>query len=180
MKVVDETGVTVEFGQTGELCVRCPWMFVGYEGMESLYHEVVDEMKWFHTGDLAHFRQDGNLVVDGRITEFVAIQTVKYFPWEVENALKDCPGSQYVVAVGVPDERLSNVFCACVVPQSNVALTVDDVKRYSDDVFLEEGTGGGVTIKPKYYLIFDKILITSSGKIDRRGMAGAAKERLGL
>ena len=180
LKVIDENGSVVEFGDQGELCVRSAWKFVGYFGSSDLYEKNVDVKGWFHSGDLAHFRQDGNIVVDGRKIENVIMQSVKYFPWDVEKTLRNCPGAQTVIAVGVPEQRLSNVFCACVVPKHGVTLTADDVKRYSDEVFLEEGTAGGITIKPRYYLIFDKVLLTSSGKINRLGMAKAAKERLGL
>ena len=180
LKVINENGSVVELGYQGELCVRSSWKFVGYFGSSDLYNKAIDFKCWFHTGDVAHFRQDGNIVIDGRRSENVIMQSAKYFPWDVEKILRSCPGAQTVVAVGVPEQRLSNVFCVCVVPKHGVTLTADDVKRYSDEVFLEEGTAGGITIKPRYYLIFDKVLYTSSGKINRLGMTKAAKERLGL
>ena len=108
------------------------------------------------------------------------MQTIKYFPWEIEKPLRKCPGIKEAIAVGVPDFRLNQVICACAVPETNVSLTEEKLKQFCDDTFLEESTATRISLKPKYHLIFDDFPLTSSGKLDRRRLGIMAKERLGL
>lgn len=180
VKIIDNQDQVVPLGETGELCVRSTWKFTGYKGMPELSQEVVDSLGWFHTGDIAHIRRDGNIVVDGRIKELISMQTVKYFPWEIENILMKCSGVKYAIAVGVPDVRLTQVVCACVVPEEGVAFTEEHVKKFCDDTFLDESTSAGLSLKPKYHIVLNELPLSSAGKIDRRRIGIIAKERLGL
>lgn len=180
MKIIDIHGNVVPVGTKGELCIRSTWMFVGYLGMEDLFREVVDNLGWFHTGDIAHFRKDGYCIADGRSKEMISIGTYKVFPWTVERALKNIQGAGNVFAVGVPDPRLNQVVCACVLPKPGVTITEADLKKFCDDTFLEESTSMGVSLKPRYHIILDKVPLTSSGKNDRNAIALQAAERLGL
>ena len=180
IKIVDEKDNVVPRGVAGQMCTRSPWRFNGYYGMPELFEKAVDSHGWFHPGDIARVRADGNIVVEGRTQERISMQTFKYFPWEVEKTLRKCPDTKFALAVGVPDPRLNQVVCACVVPKPGVTFTVEYLKKFCDDAFLEESTAGGLSLKPKYYLILPEIPLTSSGKIDRRRIGFIAKEKLGL
>ena len=180
IKIIDNQAQVVPLGESGELCVLSTWKFSGYKGMPELSQEVVDSLGWFHTGDMAHIRQDGNIVVGGRIKELISMQTVKYFPWEIENILIKCSGVKYAIAVGVPDARLTQVVCACVVPEEGVAFTEEHLKKFCEDTFLEVSTSAGLSLKPKYHLVLNELPLSSAGKIDRRRIDIIAKERLGL
>ena len=180
MKVVDEKDNVVPRGVSGQLCTRSPWRFNGYYGMPEIFEMAVDSLGWFHPGDIAHVRADGNIVVEGRTQEMISMQTFKYFPWEVETTLRKCPDAKFALAIGVPDPRLHQVVCACVIPQPDSSLTVENLKKFCDDTFLEESTAGGLSFKPKHYLILPELPLTSSGKIDRRRIGIIAKEKLGL
>lgn len=179
-KIIDDSGKVMPVGITGELCIRCTWRFAGYRNMENAFREAVDSQGWFHTGDIAHFRFDGNCIIGGRKREMISIATNKYFPWTVERALKNIQGAENAYAVGVPDPRLNQVVCACVLPKTGVSLTEHDVKNFCDETFLEESTSMGVGLKPRYYIILEKVPLTPSGKLDRRTMAALAKEKLGF
>ena len=179
-KVVDDQGNVVPRGVSGDLYIRTMSKFSGYRGNPELSREAVDALGWFHTGDIAHFRPDGNIVIDGRIKELITMQTVKYFPWDIEKELKKCQGVKLAFAVGVPDTRLTEVICACVVPNEGVAFTEEDLVKFCNDTFLEEATSAGLSLKPKYHLVFDTLPLTTSGKIDRRRIGIIAKEKLGL
>ena len=180
MKIVNEEGHVVPIGTSGELCLRSTWRFSGYEGMPELYDAVMDSSGWFHTGDIAHVRGDGNFVADGRAKEMISMQTFKYFPWDIEKTLKKCPGAKHALAIGVPDPRLNQVVCACIVPEPGINLTDETIKQFCDDTFLENATSAGLSLKPKYCLVFDELPLTPSGKVDRRRLGFLAKDKLGL
>ena len=180
IKIIDNNGDVVPFGELGEMCIRSTWRFVGYKNMPELLRCAVDAVGWFHSGDIAHIRPDGNIVIDGRKQDLITMQTVKYFPWDIEKTLRKCPAVKEVVAVGVPDTRLNQVICACVVPEVGENFTENSLKEFCNDHFLPEATSAGLSLKPKYHLIFDDIPLTSSGKIDRRRIGLLAKEKLNL
>ena len=180
LKVVDENGSVVSVGTQGELCVRTCFRFATYRGMEELFHEVVDSQNWIHTGDMARIRADGNYVIDGRKREMISIGLHKFFPWSIEKTLRKIPGAKNVFAVGVPDIRLGQVVCACVLPEPGSSLSKADVKQFCDEMFLEKPTAFGINVKPIYHIIMDQVPLTGSGKVDRRTIGLMAKEKLGL
>ena len=180
VKIVDDKGTVVPYGDSGEMYVRVAWRLSGYKNSPGLFHEVVDSQGWFHSGDIAHIRPDGNIVIEGRNKELVSIQGLKYFPWAIEKYLKKCAGVKHAIATGVLDVRLGQAICACVVPAENVNFSVDVLKQFCDDTFLEETTAFGISLKPKYYLVLDELPLTSTGKTNRRGINDIARERLGL
>ncbi|KAK3592923.1 hypothetical protein CHS0354_011723 [Potamilus streckersoni] len=180
IKIVDENGDTVKRGASGELFVRTIGRFVGYSKMPDLFEKVVDKAGWFHTGDIAHIRDDGNIVMDGRQAEVVSIGTLKFFPWEVEKVLLRCPGVKAAYAVGVPDIRLNQVVCAVIMRRTESLVTEEEIKKFCDENFVEVSTAMGVTIKPRYVIFIDKIPLLGSGKINRNEIASIARLRLRL
>ena len=159
IKIIDEIGNVVPIGEQGELCVRSNWRCFGYKSAPKSLREAIDSSGWFHTSDIAHVRRDGNVFIDGRKQDLITMQTVKYFPWDIEKILSKCPGIREVCATGVPDDRLNQVICACVVPDSQTGnvYTVDHIKKFCNENFLDEATSAGLNLKPRHYLIFDDI-----------------------
>lgn len=180
VKLIDNSGAVVPVGEQGEICVRSVWRFVSYQNSGEQFREAVDPHNWFHTRDIGHLRKDGNVIVHGRIKEWISSGTVKFFPWSIENSLSKIPGVDQVFAVGVPDPRLYQVVCACVLPKPDVTLTVEDLKKFCDETFVDVSTAVGVSSKPRYYVIMNEVPLTRSGKIDRRTVSIRAQEQLGL
>ena len=182
IKLIDESGNVVPIGEQGELCIRSTWRCYGYKNAPESLRGTIDNAGWFHSCDVAHIRPERNIVIDGRTQDLIMMQTVKYFPWDIEKTLRKCPGIKEATAVGVPDVRLNQVICACVVPEPDAreTFTVEYLKQFCNENFMDEATSAGLSLKPRYYLIFDIFPLTSSGKLDRRRIAALAKERLCL
>ncbi|XP_052795567.1 3-[(3aS,4S,7aS)-7a-methyl-1,5-dioxo-octahydro-1H-inden-4-yl]propanoyl:CoA ligase-like [Mya arenaria] len=181
MKVVDDSGLVVPVGTSGELLTRATWRFAGYWGLtDQPSGGAVDALGWFHTGDIGHMRSDGNFVIDGRLREMVSTGSMKFFPWSTEKILKTLPGAATAFAVGVPDKRLKEVICACVVPKPESGLTAEDLEKFCSEKFVHESTGPVVGLKPKYHVLLDSVPLLASGKVNRRKIAEIAKEKLGL
>jgi acyl-CoA synthetase (AMP-forming)/AMP-acid ligase II len=121
-RVVDEAGAPQGWGWPGELQLRGPSVFSGYEGGAG-----PREGGWFPTGDLARLWPGGFFQFVGRAGERLKVGGFSVFPAEVEEALRAHPAVSDVVLVGLPDPRLGEVPAALVVPRA---------QRFDADEFL--------------------------------------------
>ena len=78
--------------------------------------------------------------------------------------------------IGVPDKRLGENICACVIPKQGVTLTKEDMLHYFDEAYItEEGLG----ITPSYFIFMDTFQ-TFNAKIDKNGLKRMAIEKFNL
>lgn len=180
MKIVDQSGRTVPVDVQGEICARNTWRFSGYLAVSPPSLDVVDTHGWFHTGDIGRMRSDGNFVLEGRAKEVISTGTNKYFPWVFECRLRKMPNISHAVAIGVPDERLGEVVCACVVPKTGYPINEESIKTFCDQIFIDGPNVLGIAMKPKYHLVLETLPVTSTGKIDRRQIGTIAREHFNL
>ncbi|MCP3974322.1 MAG: long-chain fatty acid--CoA ligase [bacterium] len=99
------TGIEAKISDDGELMVRGAGVFKGYLGKPDKTAEVLDQEGWFHTGDLAEFTEDGDLVLLDRESAIMELQNgTKLAPTEVENSLKFSPyiSQAVLIAHGKP------------------------------------------------------------------------------
>lgn len=114
IRTVDFAGNEVQPGEEGRLQVYGPTLFVGYaERLETTRASF--EGRWFDTGDLAKIDADGYVNISGR-TKDVIIRGGENIPVSyVENVLYENPKLDSVAIVAVPDPRLQERACACVI-----------------------------------------------------------------
>ena len=74
MKIVDvSTGENLPAHKTGELCIRGPQVMPGYLDNEKATEETIKK-GWLHTGDIAHFDEDGNIFISDRLKELIKVK----------------------------------------------------------------------------------------------------------
>jgi acyl-CoA synthetase (AMP-forming)/AMP-acid ligase II len=95
----------------------------------------------------------------------------KFFPREVEEVLYAHPAILYCAIVGLPDPRLGERNCLCVVPKpGQTAPTLEEVLRFLGDGF--------ATYKlPERLVLLDELPFTPTGKIQRHRLVKAILER---
>jgi acyl-[acyl-carrier-protein]-phospholipid O-acyltransferase/long-chain-fatty-acid--[acyl-carrier-protein] ligase len=102
-----ETGAELSPHDTGMLWLRGPNIFEGYLHDPARTAEVLHD-RWFKTGDLARFDEDGFLFIEGRLSRFSKIGGEMVPHETVESAIckaLDLPADERVVALtGIPDE----------------------------------------------------------------------------
>jgi len=167
IRVVDpSTGAGRAPGEEGALQVRGPFLFVGYaERLPLTRQQMVpaddDRGEWFDTGDLAYIDAEGYLRISGR-TKDVIIRGGENIPVAyVENVLYEHPSIDNVAVVAVPDPRLQERACACVVPKAGAVLTFEEMR-----VFLAE-KGVAKQYWPEKLVILDDFPKTPSGKVQK-------------
>ena len=92
--------------------------------------QAIDQSGWLHTGDVATVRDDGAIRFLGRYKDLLKVGGENVDPAEVESFLSTHPDIAQVQVVGVPDPRLSEVVCACIVPKSNCSVTTADLDTF--------------------------------------------------
>jgi acyl-CoA synthetase (AMP-forming)/AMP-acid ligase II len=68
-----DTHLPLKRGKTGELCVHGDNVFSGYLGEKRDPFIILDNKKWYRTGDLGYEDPDGNIILSGRIKRFAKI-----------------------------------------------------------------------------------------------------------
>ncbi|MEM9164653.1 MAG: amino acid adenylation domain-containing protein, partial [Cyanobacteria bacterium P01_F01_bin.4] len=120
----DEAGQAVGPGQVGEICVRSPYLALGYwqnpEKTRQAFLPDPDggERRIYRTGDLGKFLPDGCLVHQGRTDFQVKIRGYRVELSEIELALVRHDSVKEVVVVGRADPMGAQRLIAYVVPVS--------------------------------------------------------------
>lgn len=115
LRIADEEGNELCPGHVGEVQVRGPGVMRGYWRDEQQTSAAFLD-GWLRTGDLGFLREDGNLVLVGRMKELYIRGGYNVYPLEVENVLSRHPGVAQVAVVGVPTAVIGEIGHAFVVP----------------------------------------------------------------
>ena len=173
-KVIDpETGETLPPSTVGELLVRGYAVMQGYYKRPDATAEAIDDNGWFHTGDVATMRDDGSIRFMGRYKDMLKVGGENVDPTEVEALLLEHPAVNKVQVIGVPDARLTEVACACVVVEPGQAITDADLDGFC------RGKMASFKI-PRHLVVVDDYPMTSSGKVQKYLLRQMAAEQLGL
>lgn len=131
LRTVDPaTGLDVASGRAGELLVRGPELFVGYDDPAAT-EAAFAEGGWFRTGDLATVDDEGWLTIVGRIKDVIIRAGENIATMELERVLEAHPAVREAVVVGEPDLRVGERVCAFVVLDE--PFTLEDCRRWFDE-----------------------------------------------
>lgn len=160
IRVVDFAGNEPPVGEEGRLQVKGPFLFVGYaERMEMTREQY--EGEWFDTGDLARIDADGYVRISGR-TKDVIIRGGENIPVSyVENVLYEDERIDSVAVVALPDPRLQERACACVILKDGESLTFAGMQAFL------AGKGVAKQYWPERLVVLPEFPKTPSGKIQK-------------
>jgi len=104
LKVMDEAGVEVARGETGELWVTGPGILWGYYKRPAANAEAF-RGAWFCTGDIVRQDEDGYFFIVGRMKEMVKRSGENVAAREVEAVLNEIDTIAESAVIPVPDEK---------------------------------------------------------------------------
>ncbi|MGW6705235.1 class I adenylate-forming enzyme family protein [Streptomyces sp. NPDC054956] len=102
VRILDEAGAEVPFGETGEIAVRGPQVVPGYWGLPADTAKAFPDGE-LRTGDVGFMDADGWLYVVDRKKDMICASGFKVWPREVEDVLYTHPAVREAAVVGVPD-----------------------------------------------------------------------------
>jgi acyl-CoA synthetase (AMP-forming)/AMP-acid ligase II len=129
-RVVDEHGVECPPGAVGEILTYGPSVTIGYYNNPDANRRSFTRDGWFHTGDLGVFDDRGYLRIVGRTKEMIIRGGANIYPREIEEVLYQHPKVMDAAVVGLPDHRLGERTCACIVPKAGQTITLAEVTDF--------------------------------------------------
>lgn len=173
LKLVDEDGNEVPQGEFGELLVRGPYTISGYYRAPEQNREAFTPDGFYRSGDRARITADGNIQVGGRMKEQINRAGEKIVPAEVESWLLAHPDIKDAVLIGLPDDRLGERSCACLLTEGK-AIDLAEIHRFLQDRSVARYK------MPDQIECFDAWPLTSVGKINKAKLkelaAGSARK----
>ncbi|XP_063702827.1 probable 4-coumarate--CoA ligase 1 [Culicoides brevitarsis] len=163
IKIISEEGKSLGPLENGEICIKQPFMFLGYYGNEKAYREIKDSDGWLHTGDLGYFDENGYLFIVGRKKEMIKYKGYQISPGVIETIIQETTGLTQVCVVAVEENKQgTDLPAAVIVLPKNFLLTQDDIKAILDANLddIKKLRGGIYFVK--------NLPMTPSGKVQRR------------
>lgn len=152
------SGRVLAAGQTGELWVRGPELFVGYADPADTVPRIAGG-GWFRTSDLGIVDEDGWLRIVGRMSDIIIRGGEKISAPEVETALEAHPWVSHAAAVPYADAVMGERVAAVVVAEE--AFDLDECRRW----FARRGIAKYKT--PERVVRVASLPTMASGKADR-------------
>ena len=162
--IIDEKNFIVAKGNVGELCLVGPQMASGYWKMPELTAEkfvhcpfLPGDVKMYKTGDLARYREDGNIELVGRKDFQIKIRGFRIEPGEIENVAVKYDGIETVVVVA---KEMGNEKQLVLYYTSNAQVDEKRLKEYLSKYLADY-------MVPNFYVHLDEMPRNANGKIDR-------------
>ncbi|KAF2712707.1 4-coumarate-CoA ligase-like protein [Pleomassaria siparia CBS 279.74] len=170
-RIVDDSGADVEPGKPGEVLVTGPIVCKGYYNNPAADAESFTG-EWFHTGDIAEFRNGLFYIVD-RKKELIKYKGMQVAPAELEALLINHDDIADAAVIGVPTEDGHNEVPRAYVVADKSKIGEDGIKEYvKKHVGNHKWLRGGV-------MFLDAIPKSPAGKILRKDLRLLAKRETG-
>ena len=114
---------------------------------------------WFHSEDLATWRQDKYIQVQDRLKDVIISGGENISSVEIESQLYNHPAILQVAVVAKPDEKWGEVPCAFIETKPDTQVSEEDLVKFCRENL------AGFKIPKKF--IFCEIPKTSTGKIQK-------------
>ena len=159
-----DSGTPTAQGTVGELVVRGPSLMEGYHRMPVETSKSFLADGFFRTGDLVTMEDGGYVTIVGRCKAMIIRGGYNIYPRELEDVLRTHPALDDSCVVGIPNDVLGELVCACVVSVEGAIITGDELKA-----FVREQVAAYKI--PDVVRFFDAFPLTGSGKVKRRELA---------
>ncbi|GGT75860.1 hypothetical protein GCM10010272_19030 [Streptomyces lateritius] len=160
VRILDETGAEVPFGEQGEIAVRGPQVVPGYWGLPEATAQTFPDGE-LRTGDIGFMDEDGWLYVVDRKKDMINASGFKVWPREVEDVLYAHPAVREAAVVGIPDPYRGETVKAYVSLRPGAVVDPVELSAYCEQRL-------AAYKYPREVEILPELPKTTSGKILRR------------
>jgi fatty-acyl-CoA synthase len=175
-KTIDPvTGLDRPLGLPGELLARGPILTTGYYKKDEETRAAFNADGWLHTGDVGVITPDGYLTLTGRLKETYRCGGEMVMPREIEELLNEHPLVSQAFVVGLPDMKMGEVGCACILPAGDILPDPQEL--------IELCTSRLARFKVPRHVVFltaAELPLTATGRAQKFKLADLAQERLSV
>ncbi|MEU2796729.1 AMP-binding protein [Streptomyces sp. NPDC007117] len=160
VRILDEEGREVPFGEQGEIAVRGPQVVSGYWNLPEATAAAFPDGE-LRTGDIGFMDAAGWLYVVDRKKDMINASGFKVWPREVEDVLHTHPAVREAAVVGVPDAYRGETVRAYVSLRPGTSVGPGELGAYCEERL-------AAYKYPREVEILTELPKTASGKILRR------------
>tara|TARA_Y100000813_G_C24156900_1_gene350117 strand:+ start:774 stop:2318 length:1545 start_codon:yes stop_codon:yes gene_type:complete len=162
VKVVDDDGKELPWGEVGELYIKGPNITPGYwNNPEATKNSFEDG--WLKTGDAARFDEEGFVYIVDRWKDMYISGGENVYPAEVENVLYQLPQIAEAAIIGVPDERWGETGIAFISLKEGESLEEKEIIQHCIDNLAKFKV-------PKSVEFIDALPRNATGKVLKRNL----------
>jgi len=160
--VKNDKGEQQVFDEAGELCVRGPQVMKEYWNRPKETANVMDAEGWLHTGDIAVINEGGFVKLVDRLKDLIIVSGFNVYPNEVEGVVAAHPKVLEVGAIGVANEKSTEVVKIYVVKKDQ-SLTEQELQDYCHKEMTRYKC-------PKFITFLDELPKSNVGKVLRKDL----------
>ena len=160
LKLLDDEGLQVGPGQSGEIAIKGPQVMAGYWQRPDETAKVMTPDGYFKSGDIGVVDEHGFFKIVDRKKDMILVSGFNVFPTELEDVVSQLAGVMECACVGVADAKTGEAV-KLVIVKKDPNLTEADVRE-----FCKENLTGYK--QPKIVEFRTELPKTPVGKILRR------------
>ena len=168
--ILDGAGAFLPPDEVGEIVVRGPEVFGGYEDNPDANLQAFFE-GWFRTGDLGYVDRDGYLFIVGRVKELINRGGFKVSPSTVDAAVMRHPEVVDAATFAVPHVTLGEDVITAAVVREPARVTVQELRDFAFEHL-------AAFMIPSQIVLVPELPRTSAGKLKRAELAETLRNRL--
>ena len=171
IRIVDDDRMDCPPGTAGEILTYGPSVSIGYYDNPDANARSFSPDGWFATGDIGSLDASGYLKIVDRKKELIIRGGANIYPREIEEVLYQHPKVLEAAAVGIPDQRLGERVCACIVVRPGENLSFEELSAFLRDKI--------ATYKlPEFVQLLDTLPRTPTGKVQKGPLREVVLERM--
>ena len=163
LKIADEEGRELPYGEVGELMTRSTNNMLGYWNLPDATASTMDDDGWIRSGDAAYMDKDGYLFIHDRMKDMIISGGENIYPAEVESAIYGHPDILEVAVIGIPDDKWGEAVKAVCVPKAGHEIDPESVAAWTREKL------AGFKV-PKSVDVIEALPRNASGKILRKDL----------
>lgn len=174
--LLDESGHRLDREGEGEIVIRSRHLSPGYWGAaadrQTRFADDPDEpgVRWYRTGDLGRYLEDGAIGLIGRTDFQVKIRGIRVELGEVEATLKRLPKVDEAVVAAREDTPGERYLVAYLVLEKGASASVTEVRAFLGERLPDFAV-------PSTYVFLEELPYTVNRKIDRAALPAPTRER---
>ncbi|MDH6677004.1 acyl-CoA synthetase (AMP-forming)/AMP-acid ligase II [Rhodococcus sp. LBL1] len=161
MEIRDPFGEWLPDGMEGEVCVRSPFVMLGYWNDPDATAASITPDRWLRTGDYGVV-EDGRLRLTGRRSDLILRGGENVYPTEIEQTLDEHPAVQECAVIGSPHPDLGQEVSAVVVVAEGHTVSEEELREFAAERL------SYFKVPTKWRITTDLLPRNATGKMVRR------------